>query len=129
MAGASSSLERGRVSPLIALDWLQNWYRSQCNGKWERVHGVTIETLDCPGWLVTIDLAGTKLEGAVMEELHVRRSKTDWIDCAVEYGKFYGQGDVRKLGCILLTFQHWVMEQSEDRVVPVARMISSPRSM
>jgi Immunity protein 53 len=111
MAGASSSHLRGRASTLIALDWLQNWYRSQCNGKWERIHGVTIETLDCPGWLVTIDLAGTKLESAAMPKVRVQRSKMDWIDCAVEHGRFYGQGDVNKLECILLAFQHWVTKQ------------------
>ena len=98
--------------PLNAIDWLQNWYRSQCNGKWERFHGVTIETLDTPGWLVTIDLEGTKLEGASMEEIRMERSKTDWVHCTVEHGKFYGQGGVYKLGRILLAFQRWVTKQS-----------------
>ena len=125
----NTSPQKGRASPLSALDWLRDWYRSQCNRKWERVHGVTIETLDCPGWLVTIDLEGTKLESTRMAEIRVERSKMDWIDCTVEHGRFYGQGDVHKLECILLAFQRWVTKQSEQLVTPAARMTSSPRSM
>ena len=52
--------------PLSLIEWLQNWYKEQCNGEWEHVRGVTIETLGAPGWLVTVDLAGTPLEGVAM---------------------------------------------------------------
>ena len=96
----------------ITVDWLQSWYRSQCNGEWERVHGITIESLCTPGWLVTIDVAGTKLENATMAGIRLERSKTDWVHCAVEHGKFSGEGDSSKLGVILLTFQDWVTKQS-----------------
>lgn len=40
---------------------LQSWYREQCNGVWEHTHGVSIDTLDNPGWSVKIDLEGTPL--------------------------------------------------------------------
>jgi len=42
---------------------LQTWYQAQCNGKWEHTCGVKIETLDNPGWSLTIDLAETNLSG------------------------------------------------------------------
>ncbi len=40
---------------------LQRWYLAQCNDDWEHSYGVTIETLDNPGWSVHIDLADTAL--------------------------------------------------------------------
>ncbi|CAN5332574.1 hypothetical protein BH18ACI2_BH18ACI2_12670 [soil metagenome] len=47
---------------------LQKWYESQCNEDWEHQYGVTIGTLDNPGWTVTIDLVNTDLEGREFEE-------------------------------------------------------------
>lgn len=41
------------------LQELQRWYRSQCNGDWEHSYGVKIDTLDNPGWSVTVELADT----------------------------------------------------------------------
>src|SRR5260370_38642077 len=116
----NTSPQKGRASPLSALDWLRDWYRSQCNRKWERVHGVTIETLDCPGWLVTIDLEGTKLESTPMAEIRVERLKTDWIDVTVEHGRFYGQADRHKLECSLLAFHSCVPTQHTHLAPPTA---------
>ncbi len=45
-----------------ALEELQNWYLSECNEDWEHSYGVKIETLDNPGWSVTINLEDTYLE-------------------------------------------------------------------
>jgi Immunity protein 53 len=36
-------------------DRLQVWYLAQCDGDWEHRHGVTIGTLDNPGWSLRID--------------------------------------------------------------------------
>jgi immunity protein 53 of polymorphic toxin system len=36
----------------------QNWYQAHCNGDWEHHAGVTIDTLDNPGWSVRIHLTG-----------------------------------------------------------------------
>ncbi len=47
---------------------LRKWYESQCNEDWEHQYGVTIGTLDNPGWTVTIDLVNTDLEGREFEE-------------------------------------------------------------
>ncbi|MEM9781709.1 MAG: Imm53 family immunity protein [Pseudomonadota bacterium] len=38
---------------------LQAWYLTQSDGGWQHQCGVTIETLDNPGWHVEIDLTGT----------------------------------------------------------------------
>lgn len=31
-------------------EWLQKWYKSQCDGDWEHEYGIKIETVDNPGW-------------------------------------------------------------------------------
>lgn len=95
-----------------AVDFLQAWYQAQSNGEWERARGVTIETLDTPGWMVTIDLAGTAIEGRSMAALQNERSPSDWLLCEVEQNQFRGQGDSQKLLVILEIFQRWAGEAS-----------------
>jgi Immunity protein 53 len=48
---------------MTPIDRLSEWYRAQCNDVWEHSYGVSIGTLDNPGWLVKIDIVGTNLEG------------------------------------------------------------------
>jgi hypothetical protein len=93
-----------------AVDFLQTWYQTQSNGEWERARGVTIETLDTPGWMVSIDLAGTTLDGRSMAALQNERSPSDWLLCEVEQNQFRGQGDSQKLLVILEIFQRWAGE-------------------
>lgn len=93
--------------PLV---FLQNWYRSQCNGEWEHVKGVTIETLETPGWMVTIDLEGTPLEGVFLEPVCVEKSPTDWIEHRVEGSQFLAAGDSSKLIAILQAFEKWASQ-------------------
>jgi len=44
------------------IERLAKWYESNCDGQWEHGYGVRITTLDNPGWSVSIDLKGTRLE-------------------------------------------------------------------
>ncbi len=44
------------------VEQIQAWYAAQCDGGWEHQYGVSIETLDNPGWCVMVDLSGTSLE-------------------------------------------------------------------
>src|ERR1700682_6352449 len=44
------------------LSELQDWYTAHRDGDWEHQYGVTIESLDNPGWWVRIDLQQTELE-------------------------------------------------------------------
>jgi len=32
------------------LEQVEDWYSSQCNGDWEHQYGISIDTLDNPGW-------------------------------------------------------------------------------
>ncbi|MGD0134481.1 MAG: immunity 53 family protein [Bryobacteraceae bacterium] len=89
------------------VEFLQAWYRAQSNGLWEHSHGITIESLNNPGWLVTIDLDGTPLENRTMPAVARERSQRDWMVCEVDRNQFRGQGDPEKLVSILEIFQAW----------------------
>ena len=90
-----------------AIEFLQSWYLAQTNGEWEHVRGVTIETLDNPGWRVTIDVLDTPLEGVSMTPVREEKSAQDWLVCEVDRNQFRGNGDSRKLLAILQLFQSW----------------------
>lgn len=83
---------------------LQNWYLSQCNGEWEHGHGLTIGTLDNPGWSVEVDLTDTRWEKAVWEDLVFERAPDDWVNCSKKDAEFKGYGDTNKLEFILNHF-------------------------
>lgn len=93
-----------------AIEFLQSWYHAQTNGEWEHARGVTIETLDNPGWRVTIDLVETPLQGVAMAPVQLEKSPQDWLVCEVERDRFRGNGDPRKLLSILQVFQSWAEE-------------------
>lgn len=64
------------TDPLAAL---QKWYRDQCNGDWEHAYGVSVETLDNPGWMLHVDLEGTALEGTKVGYSVLRDDQPDWL--------------------------------------------------
>jgi len=92
---------------MTPLEFLQSWYLAQTNGAWEHVRGITIESLNNAGWMVTVDLIETPLQDRPMTPLREDRSPRDWLACRVERNQFLGQGDGRKLGVILDVFQQW----------------------
>ena len=93
-------------------EYIQSWYRDQVNGEWEHTSGVTIESLDNPGWMVSIDLIGTPLEDREMAAVREERSESDWITCEVDHNQFRGGGDAAKLGLLLEVFRTWAMESA-----------------
>jgi hypothetical protein len=97
---------------------LECWYASNCDGDWEHDFGVGIETLDNPGWSVTIDLEGTNLEGIAYETLERNKSEVDWVRCWVEGKHFRGVGDPTKLREILRVFVEWAKASKQDRLRP-----------
>ena len=92
---------------------LQDWYRSQCNDDWEHSCGVKIETLDNPGWSVTVDLTETELQDRVFKPVvrgpiaYDLNQDQDWIVCKVEGQSFQGAGGPAKLEEIIATFLTW----------------------
>ncbi len=103
---------------LISMDlltWVQRWYLDQCDGEWEHEWGVKIDTLDNPGWCVTINLAETQLEDKSFEKVLIERSESDWYTCKVESNVFEGDGGAENLSDILSTFRLWVLNDTTTR--------------
>jgi hypothetical protein len=59
------------------IEQIQVWYAAQCDGDWEHQYGVSIETLDNPGWSVTIDLSGTSLENIRFQTYQENKGEED----------------------------------------------------
>src|SRR5437899_62351 len=89
---------------------LQSWYRDQCHDRWEHSYGIKIETLDNPGWAVTIDLVRTPLESVSFAQIHNVAHDTDWVSCEVKGGQFVGRGAPAQLFKILEVFLTWASE-------------------
>lgn len=94
---------------------IQNWYASQCNGKWEHQNGISILSTDNPGWWVKIDIKETPLRSRSFTRVSRNigsdghPSDTDWINCYLENGIWNGAGDINKLEEILEVFDKWVV--------------------
>ncbi|HEX8425051.1 immunity 53 family protein [Hymenobacter sp.] len=87
------------------LNRIQRWYTINCNGDWEHSYGVSIATLDNPGWSVILDLQETCLENAVLPQQPTQeRSPTDWVSWHIENYKFIAYGGPQNLSEILSYF-------------------------
>jgi hypothetical protein len=93
---------------MSALRALEAWYARNCDGDWEHSFGITIKTLDNPGWAVRIDLAETALAGQPFETVRIDRAPDNWFHCSVEADVFKGYGGPGNLHEILDTFAGWV---------------------
>ena len=89
------------------LERIEDWYAVHCDGEWEHRCGVQVETLDNPGWLVRIDLAGTTLASASFEKRENMESKETWLECRTRDGQWTGAGGPRMLRRILTEFLEW----------------------
>jgi hypothetical protein len=103
-----------------SIQWLEAWYQARCNGEWEHHHGVSIQTLDNPGWLVTIDLAGTSLQNTAMEDVgnasqinHAGlEGNHNWLHCRIQDNRYLGAGGPSSLLAICEVFRKWVESQT-----------------
>jgi len=64
---------------MTSLERIQAWYAAQCNGDWEHDEGVSIATIDNPGWSVKVNLRETDLEGRQFSRIELERNEQDWI--------------------------------------------------
>jgi hypothetical protein len=67
---------------------LQLWYRKQCDESWEHQYGVSIDTLDNPGWTVVIDLVDTDLQSMQMALIVEDRDEDDWLQLCFGTGLY-----------------------------------------
>jgi hypothetical protein len=98
--------------------WLAEWYVGNCNGDWEHEFGVTIGTLDNPGWSLKIDLSRTKMEEVPFADIHVDvepdepeqggSGLTSWWICKVVDKQFVAYCGPRDLITAVAIFRDWV---------------------
>lgn len=88
---------------------LERWYAAQCNGDWEHTYGITIETLDNPGWTFKVELRDTYLSGRTFEEIRELQSRDhrEFFRCSVKDDVFAGACPPNRLRELIATFLHW----------------------
>ncbi len=83
---------------------LQRWYSNHCDEDWEHSYGIKIDTLDNPGWILTVDLVGTELSEYSLPRTRVDRSEGDWVQSEISDGRYIACGGALNLEEIVLQF-------------------------
>ena len=94
--------------------WLQQWYLDHCNEEWEHGYGITISTIDNPGWRIEIDLVETELEGTNFSKICLERTENDWVICEVTNGQFQAVCGPMNLIETLNYFRQWATSQKDS---------------
>lgn len=95
------------------IEIISKWFLEQCDGDWEHEYGIKIETLDNPGWHITIDLQFTSLESLAIEE-RVDNSEDDWYFLEIKNNQFTAAADPMKLNFILEKFVEIIRKYPPD---------------
>ena len=62
-----------------SLQWLQNYMLTATDGTWEHQNGISIDTLDNPGWRIKIDISNKFLVNSEKEKFVSDTSDANWI--------------------------------------------------
>ena len=92
-----------------ALTKLQDWYISNCDGDWEHTYGFKLETLDNPGWAVTVDLNETHQENQSFTERKINyEHDTEWLIVSKAGSKLKGACGPKELESLLTFVAEWL---------------------
>lgn len=95
---------------------LQKWYEFQCDGDWEHSHGITIETMDNPGWKISVCLKDTLLENVRFDgilEGNPESKSASWLYCYKEDGFFIGMCSSKNLEKTIRIFIKWAEDNTD----------------
>jgi len=90
------------------LDWIQEWFKDNCDGNWEHGEVIQITTIDNPGWEVEIDISNTSIATMNLEWILNEKSKEDWYGVKIMNQKFIATGDTGKLKFLLGLFKEMI---------------------
>lgn len=90
------------------------WYQQQCVNDWQEAYGVKIDTLDNPGWCLSIDLVDTKLQNRSFSPVKVNRSEVDWYVARREHLSFEAYGGPGNLEEMINCFLLWAEDSVEE---------------
>jgi hypothetical protein len=98
------------------LGWLFEWFKKQCDGDWEHGNGISIGTLDNPGWFIKISLHETDVQDCHFMPIEIERTEEDWLYCTIEDGLFKGYGGPFNLPEILQIFRNWAENSTSQKL-------------
>ena len=87
------------------LYWLQKWYSTMCDGVWEHQNGISISTLDNPGWEVSIEIKKEIYGLFSTDTIAIENNRDDWFTCEVKDSVFIGRGGPKNLFTMLSLFR------------------------
>ena len=61
------------------LAFLTRWFAEHCDGDWEHDLGISLETLDNPGWALDVRIGDTSLQEIVMDWHRNDESDARWM--------------------------------------------------
>jgi hypothetical protein len=93
---------------------LQNWYLTNCDGDWEHSYGISINTLDNPGWTIKINLSDTCLQNLQYNK-QIDNGTVDWLFIKVVDKVLEASGDPQKLSIILAIFLDEIIPNYADQ--------------
>jgi hypothetical protein len=94
--------------PLEILKRLELWFASHCDGEWEHSAGISISSLDNPGWSLHIDISETTLSKRAFPEIKIEGPDSqDWYVCRLRDGRFEGFCGPLHLTKVLEIFLDW----------------------
>ncbi|CCG52179.1 Protein of unknown function [Flavobacterium indicum GPTSA100-9 = DSM 17447] len=87
------------------LKWFEEWFYNQCNEDWEHGYGIKIETIDNPGWEITIDLENTKINLEKIDWILIGDYENSWVGYKIEEKKFNGACSPKNLNILIQIFK------------------------
>lgn len=84
--------------------------KNYCDGYWEHSYSIRIESLDNPGWHISIDLNETNIENLDIDYQLIENSPNDWYGFSIKDKVFNASGDPSKLEFLLNKFREIVDE-------------------
>ncbi|NRD21007.1 hypothetical protein HNV08_13200 [Winogradskyella eckloniae] len=90
------------------LEWIQDWFKSNCDGDWEHGDAIQITTLDNPGWDVEIDISKTSIANLEIKWVLNENGKQDWYGVKIQNQRFRAAGDASKLTYLLNLFREMI---------------------
>lgn len=103
------------------LSWLATWFASQCDGEWESDYGLTLESVNNPGWALGIDLDGTGIDPDAFTTVADQRTEHDWVEAKVMDGVFHGGCSPENLNELVGIFRAFVESGGGKQARPERR--------
>ncbi len=96
--------------------WLQHWYLSQCDGDWEHIFAIIIDTIGTNGWHIEISLNETIYENVPFISINEFKGKNDWYKCEIIKKEFIANCDPLKLNLMIKIFREWA-ENCQKKII------------